>query len=133
MTTQNILPYRTTFANLAAATYYYPSATGVNCDTFDHLQFRLKLVSGDVNNTLEATVEADDGFTGTFEWPETRGLYDFLTGGWGAASWIATNTTTRARGIAWDHNARLWRVKLVVTLGAAANNSGIVGIRGVKV
>ena len=136
MTTQNVLLYRTAFTNLtpgAPTSYWYPSAAGISADGFDNLAFRLRLVSGDANNTLTATVQADDGVTGTFEWDESRGLYDWLTNLWGTASWSANNATVRARLLARNHNARLWRVQVVVLLAAAANNSGIVEIRGVKV
>lgn len=134
MTTQNVLLYRTTFTNLtpgAPTTYYYPTSAGVIADGYDHLTFRLQLVSADVNNTLTATIWADDG-TGSWLWNESLGLYDWMTGAWGTASWVANNATTLARLQAWNHNAKVWRVQLVVLLAAAAANSGVIEIRGVK-
>lgn len=128
--------YRTTFTNLtpgAPTSYYYPAATGMNCDGYDHLTFRAELVSANVNNTLTMTVESDDGVTATFAWDETRGLWNWMTGTRGAASFIANNATVRCRLLAQNHGSRLWRVKIVCLLAAAAANSGIIEVFGVKV
>ncbi len=136
MGTQRILPYYTTFLNLtpgAPTSYYYPSATGMNCDGVDNLTIRAQLVSADVNNTLTMTVESDDGVTNTFAWDETRGCYNWMTGAYGTAAFVANNATVRCRLFVKNHNARLWRVKIVCLLAAAAANSGIIEIRGVKV
>jgi hypothetical protein len=136
MSTQNVSVERYTFLNLspgAPTSYYYPSATGTTGDGYDHITVRATLVSADVNNTLTLTVESDDGVTGTFAWPETRGMYDWMTGAYGAASFVANNATVRCRLLAINHNARLWRVKIVCLLAAAAANSGIIEIRKVKV
>jgi hypothetical protein len=136
MSTQNVLAYRTTFTNLtpgAPTSYYYPAATGMSLDGYDNLTVRAQLVSADVNNTLTLTVESDDGVTNTFAWDETRGMYNWMTGAYGAASFVANNATVRCRLLAINHNARLWRVKIVCLLAAAAANSGIIEIRGVKV
>jgi hypothetical protein len=135
MTTQNTLIYRTTFLNLtqAASPHYYPASTGLNADGYDHLTFRLQLVSGNVNNFVTATIHADDGTTGTFPWDESLGMWNWMTGAYGTASWIANNSTVYARLQATNHNARLWRVRLVIVDGAAAANSGIIEIRGIKV
>jgi len=135
MTTQNTLVYRTTFLNIAQAgsPYYYPAATGLNADGYDHLTFRIQIVSGNVNNSVTATVESDDGVTWTFAWDESRGLWNWMTGARGTASWVANNSTVYARLLAFNHNARLWRVKLVIVDGGAAANSGIISVRGIKV
>jgi len=135
MTTQNITQVRYTFANLtqAASPYFYPQAAGMNLDGFDHFSVRAQLVSGDLNNTVTMTVESDDGITATFPWDESRGMYDWITNARGAASWIATNATVRCRLQATNHNARLWRVRIVIVDGAAPNNSGILVFRGIKV
>ncbi len=135
MSTQTQL-YRTTFTNLtpgAPTSYYYPGATGMNCDGYDHLTFRAQLVSADVNNTLTMTVESDDGVTLTFGWGESLGLWNWMTGARGTATWVANNATVRCRLLAQNHNSRLWRVKIVCLLAAAAANSGIIGVYGVKV
>lgn len=136
MTTQNVSVERYAFANLtpgAPTSYYYPSTTGTTGDGFDHITVRAELVSANVNNTLTLTVESDDGVTGTFAWDETRGMYDWLTGLRGIASFIANNGTTRCRLAAFNHDSRLWRVKIVCLLAAAAANSGIIEIRKIKV
>lgn len=135
MTTQNFDQERYTFTNLtpgAPTSYYYPAA-GTSGDGFDHITVRASLTSGDVNNTLTMTVESDDGTTGTFGWDETSGMYDWMTGAYGTASFVANNATVLCRLTAFNHNARLWRVKIVCLLAAAANNSGIIEIRKVKV
>jgi hypothetical protein len=134
VTTQNSNLYQSSFANLAdGATVYFPSADGIDGDGFDTFDFRLKLVSGDGDNTLTATVQSDTG-AGTFEWDETMGLRDWMTGLYGTVSWTANAGTTDVRAEARNHNAKKWRVKIVCsTKQAAANNSGIVTIRRVKV
>jgi len=116
----------------APTTYYYPSAAGTNLDGFDHLSVRALLISGDADNTLTMTVESDNG-TGTFAWDETPGMYNWMTGTYGTASFVANNSTVACRLLAFNHNARMWRVKIVCLLAAAANNSLIISIRKVKV
>jgi hypothetical protein len=134
-TTGNISEERYTFSNLADGTILYlPGATGTNGDGFDHMTFRVQIVSGNVGNTVTATVQSDDGVTGTFAWDETLGLWNWMTGTYGTAGFVANNSTTRCRLLAINHNARLWRVKITVAIVAAnADNSGIIEIRKVKV
>ena len=135
MTTQNISVGRYIFSNLAdGAIVYYPSAAGTDGDGFDHITFRLFLKAIDADNTLIATVESDDGVTGTFAWDETRGLWDWMTGTYGAASFIANNASVYARLLALNHNAKKWRVKLVVSAkGGGPNHNGGIEIYKVKV
>jgi len=134
MTTQNVNMYRTTFANLtqAGSPYYYPSSAGMNLDGFDHLAVRLSLTAGALN-TVTASIWSDDG-SGLWVWNETMGFYSWRTGVWGAASLAAAaGTTALDRYTAWNHNARLWRVRIVIVDGGAVSNSGIIGLRGIKV
>jgi len=133
MTTQNVNLYHTAWVNAAGAptTYYYPSSAGADGDGYDDIAFELQLVSGNANNTVTATVESDDG-GGTWAWDESLGLYDWIIGARGTASWTANNATVHARLTARNHGAKKWRVKIVVTVAVAPVNSGVVSIRRVK-
>jgi hypothetical protein len=135
MTTQNRSVERYAFANLAdGTTAYYPAATGTDGDGFDDITFRVFLKANDADNTLIVTVESDDGVTGTFAWDETRGIYNWMTGAYGAASFVANNSSVYARLLALNHNAKKWRVKLVVSAkGGGPNHNGAIEIYKVKV
>ena len=135
MTTQNSQRERYTFSNLADGTVaYYPSSAGTDGDGFDNITFRLSLISANADNTLIATVESDDSVTGTFVWDETRGLWNWMTGAYGAASIVATNATVLARLLSKNHNAKKWRVKIVVSAkGGGPAHTGLIEIEKVKV
>jgi hypothetical protein len=135
MTTQNFTQERYTFTNLAMGNYTYPNANGTDGDGWDNIAFRIRIVAGSADDTVMVTVASDDGVTMTFVWDETRGLYDWITGGYGVVSVLANNAIVTGRLVALNHNAKKWRVNVGVDykgLGAVSN-AGIIEIRKVKV
>jgi hypothetical protein len=138
VTTANFVidgPY--TWSNLVSGTYYYPDANGTILDGFDNLTIRAQLygavANGGPQNSVTMTIESDPGLA-VWAWDETLGLYDWMTGTRGTASFVAAGATVNCRLQVWNHNARLWRVKIVINDGGgAARNSGIIEIRKIKV
>lgn len=134
MTTQNISLYRSaTLLNVASGTYYFPDANGTDGDGFDHIEVAAMLASKVATDTLALYVEADDGTTGTFGWDETRGCYYWGAGTYGNTFTAINLTTVYIRLTMLAHNAKKWRVRVVVDAKAAPDNTITVGIRKVKV
>ncbi len=149
MTTQNVIQHpQISWTNLAVNTHYAPFArnasaeaapngswtltTGdayIEMDGFDHLSIQARLVAG-AADTLTLTVESDDGTTNTFEWDETLGSYNSITGT-SLATWVINNGTLRIHLHLDDCNGRRFHIRLLVAGGIA--NSGVLTIRRTKV
>lgn len=132
MTTQNFIPYRSAeLSNAAAGTYYFPDANGTDGDGFDHISFAALLASKVATDTLMLDIQSDDG-SGTWGWNETLGCYYWGNGTYGN-TFVVNLATSYIRLTSWNHNAKKWRVRVVVDVKGVANNTVIVGIRKVKV
>jgi len=113
--------------NIAAATNYYPSATGMSMDGFKDLSLTGKLI--DADGTMTLTIEAtNDEDTTNADWIDASLTFkDVKTGINVIAAALTLTNTTLTLGLETDNfNFSYFRVKLV---NDGATNTGIIKVR----
>ena len=109
--------------NIAAATNYYPSATGMTMDSYKDLSISGKFIDADWTMTMTIEAMQDEDWT-NWDWVQVY-AYD-AKNNVVANSWTVTNWTLTFYIDLDNFNANLFRIKMV---NDGATNTGIIKLR----